>query len=49
LVTKPEGVFSCKEVIELPHNREDYSILLGRIDVGKIDGVDYTSRSLDKH
>ena len=49
MVTKPEGIYSCKEVIELAHNREDYSIYLGRIDSGKIDGLDYTSKSLDDH
>ena len=42
MVIKPEGTYGLSNVIELPHNKNDYSIFIGKIDTGIIDGVDYS-------
>ena len=44
LVTKPEGTYGLSCVLELPHNKNDYSILIGKIDSGTIDNVDYSKK-----
>jgi hypothetical protein len=42
MVIKPEGTYGLSNVIEFPHNKNDYSIFIGKIDTGIIDGVDYS-------
>jgi hypothetical protein len=44
LVIKPEGTYGLSSVIELPHNKNDYSIFIGKIDTGIIDNVDYSKK-----
>ena len=43
-VIKPFGTFGISRVIELRNNDNTYSIYIGKIDNGIIDGVDYSAQ-----
>ena len=44
MVIKPEGQYGSSSVLELPHNKKDYSIFIGKIDSGTIDNVNYSEK-----